>query len=52
MTDEIKRLKKELKELQSKEVQERFERENSLMHKVYIKELQQKIKRLKRGEDI
>jgi hypothetical protein len=52
MTDEIKRLKKELKEWQSKEVQERFERANSLMHKVYIKELKYKISRLKHGEDI
>jgi hypothetical protein len=52
MTDEIKRLKKELKEWQSKEVQERFERANSLTHIVIIKELKYKILRLKRGEDI
>ena len=52
MTDEIKRLKKELKEWKSQEVKERFERVNSQLHIVTIKELQHKIKRLKRGEDI
>lgn len=52
MTEEIKRLKKELKEWESQEVKERFERVNSLLHIVIIKELKYKIKRLKRGEDI
>lgn len=52
MTDEIKILKKELKEWKSQEVKERFERVNSLLHIVTINELQHKIKRLKRGEDI
>ncbi len=52
MTDEIKRLKKELKEWKSQEVKERFERVNSQLHIVVIKDLELKIKRLKRGEDI
>ena len=52
MTDEIKRLKKELKEWNSQEVKERFEKVNSQLHIVTINELQHKIKRLKRGEDI
>jgi uncharacterized small protein (DUF1192 family) len=52
MTDEIKRLKKELKEWKSQEVKERFERVNSQLRLVAINELQHKIKRLKRGEDI
>ena len=52
MTDEIKRLKKELKEWKSQEVKERFERVNSQLHIVTINELEHKIKRLKRGEDI
>lgn len=52
MTDEIKRLKKELKEWKSQEVKERFERVNSQLHLVTINELEHKIKRLKRGEDI
>ena len=52
MTDEINRLKKELKKWKSKEVKERFERVNSLLHIVAIKDLELKIKRLKRGEDI
>jgi len=52
MTDEIKKLKKELKEWKSQEVKERFERVNSQLHIVTINELQDKIKRLKRGEDI
>ena len=52
MTDEIKRLKKELKEWKSREVKERFERVNSQLHLVTINELEHKIKRLKRGEDI
>jgi len=52
MTDEIKRLKKELKEWKSQEVKERFERVNSQLHLVIINELEYKIKRLKRGEDI
>jgi len=52
MTDEIKRLKKELKEWKSQEVKERFERVNSQLYLVTINELEHKIKRLKRGEDI
>ena len=52
MTYEIKRLKKELKEWKSKEVKERFERVNSQLHLVAINEIEHKIKRLKRGEDI
>ena len=52
MTDEIKRLKKELKEWNSQEVKERFEKVNSQLNIVTINELQHKIKRLKRGEDI
>lgn len=52
MTDEIKRLKKELKDWKSQEVKERFESVNSLIHIVTIGELEYKIKRLKRGEDI
>lgn len=52
MTDEIKKLKKELKEWKSQEVKERFERVNSQLHLVTINELEHKIKRLKRGEDI
>ncbi len=52
MTDEIKRLKKELKEWKSQEVKERFERVNSQLHLVTTKELEYKIKRLKCGEDI
>ena len=52
MTDEIKRLKKELKEWKSQEVKERFERVNSQLHLVTINEIEHKIKRLKRGEDI
>lgn len=52
MTDEIKRLKKELKEWKSQEVKKRFERVNSQLYIDTIYELQRKIKRLKRGEDI
>lgn len=52
MTEKIKRLKKQLKEWKSQEVKERFERVNSQLHIVTINELQHKIKRLKRGEDI
>jgi hypothetical protein len=52
MTPELKKLKQELKEWQATEVKERFERINSELHTVVIKELQLKIKRLKRGEDI
>ena len=44
MTDEIKRLKKELKEWKSQEVKERFERVNSQLHLVTINELEHKIK--------
>ena len=46
------RLKNELKEWESQEVKERFERVNSQLHIVTINELKCKIKRLKRGEDI
>ena len=52
MEQEIKILKKELKEWKSQEVKERFERINSQLHVVTINELQHKIKRLKRGDDI
>ncbi|MFM7857189.1 MAG: hypothetical protein ACKO96_36040 [Flammeovirgaceae bacterium] len=52
MTEEIKRLKKELKEWKTQEVKERFERVNSQLHIVTINEIEYKIKRLKRGEDI
>ena len=52
MKDEIKRLKKDLKEWKSQEVKERFERVNSQLHLVTINEIEHKIKRLKRGEDI
>lgn len=52
MTEEIKKLKKELKEWQSQEVRERFEQVNSQLHIVKINEFKHKIKRLKRGEDI
>ena len=52
MTYEIKRLKKELKEWKSQEVKERFERVNSQLHLVAINEIEHKIKRLKRCEDI
>ena len=52
MTEEIKRLRKELKEWKSQEVKERFERVYSQLHLVTINELQDKIKKLKRGEDI
>ena len=52
MIDEIKRLKKELKEWKSQEVKERFERVNSQLHIVTINKIKHKIKRLKRGEDI
>ena len=51
-TEEIKRLKQELKEWKSQEVRERFESVNSMAHIVAIKRLEQKIKALKRGEDI
>ena len=52
MTEEIKKLKNELKSWQSKEVAERFERVNSRLHIVAINELKHKIMRLRRGEDI
>jgi hypothetical protein len=52
LTKEIRTLKKELKGWKSQEVKERFERVNSQLHIVTIKELQHKINRLKRGEDI
>ena len=51
-TEEIMRLKQELKEWKSQEVRERFESVNSMAHIVAIKRLEQKIKALKRGEDI
>lgn len=52
-TPEIKRLKQELKELNSNEVKERFQKDNDLaLHSTYIKDLECKIQRLKRGEDI
>jgi uncharacterized small protein (DUF1192 family) len=52
MTEEIKRLKQELKEWKSQEVKDRFERVNSQLHIITINELQHKIERLKRGEDV
>jgi len=52
MTEEIKRLKQELKEWKSQEVKERFESVNSQLHIITINELHHKIKRLKRGEDV
>jgi hypothetical protein len=52
MTEEIKKLKNELKEWKSPEVRERFKQVDSMLPTVKIKELEQKIKRLKRGEDI
>ena len=52
MTEEIKKLKNELKEWKSAEVRERFKQVDSMLPTVKIKELEQKIKRLKRGEDI
>ena len=51
MTDEIKKLKKELKEWKSQEIKERFERVNSQLHLVTINELEHKIKRLMRDEE-
>jgi hypothetical protein len=52
MTEEIKKLKNELKEWKSQEVQARFKQVDSMLPIVVIKELEQKIKRLKRDEDI
>jgi electron transfer flavoprotein alpha/beta subunit len=52
MSQEIKKLKKELKEWKFQEVKERFERVNSQLHIVAINELKHKIKMLKRGEVI
>jgi len=52
MSDELRKLKKELKKWQSNEVKERFERVNSHLHVVAIKDLKYKIKQLNRGEDI
>lgn len=52
MTEEIKKLKDELKEWKSQEVQERFKQVDSMLPTVVIKELERKIKCLKRGEDI
>ena len=52
MTEEIKRFKKEVKEWKSQEVKERFERVNYQLYIITINQLQHKIKRLKRGEDI
>ena len=48
MTEEIKRLKKEIKEWKSQEVKERFERVDSQFHLVTINEIEHKIKILKR----
>ena len=48
MTEEIKRLKKEIKEWKSQEVKERFERVDSQFHLVNINEIEHKIKILKR----
>ena len=44
MKEEIKRLKKEMKEWKSQEVKERFERVNSQFHLVTINEIEHKIK--------
>ena len=49
---EIERLKADLKEWQSKAVRQRFERVNSQLPAVMIIKTKDKIKRLKRGEDI
>lgn len=49
---EIQRLKQDLKEWKSNKVRERFEAVNSCLHLVAIKDLEYKIKRLRRGEDI
>lgn len=49
---EIKRLIKELKEWKSQEVKERFEKVNSNLPQIVIQDLQLKIKKLKRGNDI
>lgn len=51
-TVEIKKLKEELKSWKSQEVRERFESVGSISHIVAIQDLEYKIKRLKRGEDI
>lgn len=51
-TLEIKKLRKELKSWKSAEVQERFKAVGSLLPEVVISEINCKIKRLKRGEDI
>ncbi len=51
-TEEIKRLKKELKEWKAQDVKERFESVNSMLHIIKINEIEIKIKRLRRGEDI
>ena len=47
-----KQLKKELKEWKSQEVRERFAKVGSSFPLVVVKELENKIKRLNRGEDI
>jgi len=52
MREEIKKLKSEIKDWQSQEVRERFERVNSQLHIVTIKEMKYRLQRLKRGEDI
>lgn len=51
-TEEIKKLKQELKEWKSQEVRERFESVSSMAHIAVIQDLEYKIKRLKRGEDV
>ncbi len=48
MTTEINRLRKEIKDWKSPEVQERFKRVDSMLPTVVINQLQEKIKRLKR----
>lgn len=49
---EIKKLKLELKSWKSVEVRDRFNSVNSELPSVVITEIEDKIKRLKRGEDI
>lgn len=49
---ELQQLKKELRDWKSQEVRERFESVGSMRHIVVIKDLELKIKRLKKGEDI
>ena len=51
MNTELNTLIKDLKEWQSQEVKERFERANSMLHLVTISQIKLKIRKLKRGED-